>query len=94
VISVSRAAGKHGHTIVLRYRVASACPSVTKVRIVVEDAHHHVVFTSTLGTALTGSWHTVRWPAKKRGAYVYYATAIDLAGNAPSKVGHAAVVVK
>jgi hypothetical protein len=95
-VTVARAAeGRKGRSMRLRYRIGdNLSPQVTGVTITVKNTRGRVVATFQRTTLTTGGWYSVKWRPKASGSYRYSVRALDLAGNAQSKVGSAKVVVR
>jgi hypothetical protein len=95
VTAAKAAEGRKGRSIALRYRIGdNLSPQATGVTITVKNARGRVVTTFERATTSTGRWYSVKWKPKARGAYRYSVRALDLAGNAQSRVGSAKVVVR
>ena len=94
VTAAKATSGRQGHATVLRYRVADALsPRATNIKIVVKNSRSVTIKTFRPTTKDTGSWHSVKWTPKARGAFRYYVYAKDLARNAQRIKGSAKVVV-
>jgi hypothetical protein len=95
VTAAKAAEGRKGRSIALRYRITDKLsPQATGVTITVKNARGRVVTSFERAAMDTGGWYSVKWRPKAGGTYRYSVRALDLAGNAQSKVGSAKVVVR
>ena len=95
VTAAKGAEGRKGRYITLRYRIGdNLSPEATGIRITVKNARGREVTSFERARTNTGGWYSVKWKPKASGTYRYSVRALDLAGNAQSKVGSAKVVVR
>jgi photosystem II stability/assembly factor-like uncharacterized protein len=89
------ASGHTGRAVSLHYVVRDTLsPQATHIKLVIKSKSGRAVKVISLGSAVTGSWHLVRWKPRTSGVYRYCVYAKDLAGNSQSRVGTAAIVVR
>ena len=89
------ASGHVGRAVSLHYVVRDTLsPQATHIKLVIKSKSGRAVKVISLGSAVTGSWHLVRWKPPASGLYHYCVCAKDLAGNSQSRLGTAAIRVR